>query len=108
MQDTTWDGLDPSEAARWRAQLQRTARPCGCKSGAALSLLALLAWPLAVVLAGPPRGLSGIGLAILLYLPFVIAAGLLGKLAGILVVRARHRRLRRRLDRRIELLAAGA
>src|SRR5438105_2087301 len=37
--------LAPAEAAKWARRLERTARPCGCKSGAVLIFAALLGWP---------------------------------------------------------------
>lgn len=96
-------GLAPAEAADWRRRLKETAHPCGCKSGAALALVALIAWPLRFILVGPPLTPLGLGLAIVGYAFVVVAAGLVGKVAGIVVGRWRHRRLRERLARRLVL-----
>jgi hypothetical protein len=91
----------PDEAERLRQRLERTARPCGCKSGAAFSLAALVGWPAFVVLADPPHGAVSIGSAIVAYPAVVIGAGAVGKLGGIAVGRWRHRRLRAELARRV-------
>jgi hypothetical protein len=91
--------LVPDEAARWRERLESTARPCGCKSGAAFSLAALVGWPAWTVLADPPHGAVSIGLATVAYPAVVVGAGAVGKLSGIAVGRWRHRRLRAQLTR---------
>jgi hypothetical protein len=100
--------LDPAEAARWRSVLRETARPCGCQSGAALSMLMLVGWPLAAVLSGLPGTPLGVGLAVVLYACVVVAAGVVGKVVGIVVGRLRHRALRRRLRRRVADLRSEA
>lgn len=105
---TALDRLTAVEAADWRRRLERTARPCGCKSGAALSIVALVGWPLWRLLSGLPQDALAIGLAIVAYPAVVVAAGIAGKLAGILVGRWRHRRLRRRLLRRASLITPAA
>ncbi len=94
------DRPPPDELAHLRRKLQETAHPCGCKSGAALSLLAILAWPVWIWASGPPHAPLGIALALLAYPVVVLIAGFAGKLAGILTGRWRHRRLRRRLAKR--------
>ncbi|MDQ6805379.1 MAG: hypothetical protein M3065_10535 [Actinomycetota bacterium] len=100
------DGLPASEAVRWHRRLQKTARPCGCKSGAALALAALVAGPVWMFEAGPSQTPLGVGSAVVAYVLVVVAAGLVGKVAGIVVGRRRHRRLRQRLATRLALLAA--
>lgn len=100
--------LAPTEAVRWRQRLERTAHPCGCKSGAALSLLALVAWPLWRATSAQPHTLLAVGVAVVLYPVVVVAAGLVGKVAGIAVGRLRHRRARRQLTRRVSHLLPAA
>jgi hypothetical protein len=98
------DRLAPVEAARWRRRLDSTARPCGCKSGAALTLAALVGWPVWVVLSEPPHTPARIGLAVVVYALVVVGSGMVGKVAGIVVGRLRHRRFRRQLAQRLALL----
>jgi hypothetical protein len=86
-----------ADTARLEGHIRRLARPCGCKSGAALTLLALIGWPVKVILAGLPHTLSGIAVAVVLYPVVVLAAALIGKVAGIIVGRARRRWYQRRL-----------
>jgi hypothetical protein len=102
--------MEPAEAARWRRQLEETAHPCGCKSGAALTLVALVAWPLWILIADPPRSASDLAIAVLAYPLVVVFAALTGKVAGIFVGRRRHRLLLRQLSRRAPapLTEAGA
>lgn len=78
-------------------QLKKTVNPCGCKSGAALSLAALIAWPAWIITSSMPREPLGWALAILAYVPVVVVAGVIGKVAGIAVGRWRHRYLLRKL-----------
>lgn len=99
------DCLEPEEAAHWRRELERTARPCGCKSGAALSLVALAGWPAWIFASGLPDTPVGLVLIFVGYAFVVIGAGILGKLAGIAAGRHRHRRLRRHLTQRLAVLA---
>ena len=102
------DLLPPTEAERWRRSLEKTARPCGCKSGALFSLTALtgsIVWWLAGRLPSDPVRAA---IAVLGSLLLVIAAGLVGKLAGVVVGRQRHRSLRRRLARRVRAFGAAA
>jgi hypothetical protein len=103
-------GLDRAqdETASLRRRLRETERPCGCKSGAALTLLALVAWPVWTLAAGPPQTLAGILLAAAAYPVVVLVAALSGKVAGIVFGRWRHRRLQRQLARHLALaLPAG-
>jgi hypothetical protein len=100
------DHLGPEEAARWRRRLDQTAHPCGCKSGAALTLVAAFAWPTYLVASGVPRSPGAAGAALVIYAFVVIAAAVTGKLAGIVVGRWHHRQLRRRLDERLAAIAA--
>jgi hypothetical protein len=94
-----FDRLAPAEAARWRRRLEKSADPCGCKSGAAVSLAALVAWPVWILTSGMPHGSLGWGVATLSYIPVVVVAGIVGKVAGIIAGRWRLRYLRRKLAR---------
>lgn len=103
---TNWDGLQPAEAERWARRLRATAHPCGCKSGAASSLLALVGWPVFLIVSGRfPHSILGALVAIVVYGTVVIAAGIAGKVAGIAVGRRRHQRLQRKLQDRLALAA---
>lgn len=100
--DTTPDNwsLDsalPSPAAKLRERVQKAARPCGCKSGAALSVLALVGWPIRMWLSPSVATLHDVLVATAAYPVLIITAGVVGKVAGIVVGRRRHRWLRRRL-----------
>jgi hypothetical protein len=98
------DRLAPAEADRWRSRLQRTARPCGCKSGAALALAALVVWPVWTFMSGPPQTAFGVGLATVTYAFLVVISGVVGKVAGIVVGRRRHQRTRAQLAQRLALV----
>jgi hypothetical protein len=99
-------GLQPAEAEEWARRLRATAHPCGCKSGAAASLLALVAWPVFLIVSGRfPHSILGALVAFIVYGAVVIAAGVAGKVAGIGVGRRRHRRLQRELRDRLALAA---
>ncbi len=88
---------EAADIERLRARIDKLAKPCGCKSGAALTLLALVGWPAGVVVAGIPHALPG-ALAVLAGYPLVVlAAAIVGKVAGIVVGRERRRWYRRRL-----------
>jgi hypothetical protein len=102
------DRLAPAEAIQWRRRLQETARPCGCKSGATLSILALVSWPIWTFVSSPPQTLLEWVLTPVSYGLAVIASGLIGKVAGILVGRWRHRHLHEQLARRLARLALTA
>lgn len=93
--------LAPAEADRWRQKLEKTAHPCGCKSGAAFALVALLAFPVGIAVSGMARTLLRDVVVVLAYPVVVVALGLVGKVAGIVVGRWRYRSLRRRLTRRL-------
>ncbi|HST67190.1 MAG TPA: hypothetical protein VLM05_18580 [Mycobacteriales bacterium] len=93
--------LDPAEAARWRSRLDRTERPCGCKSGAAAMLAAFVAWPVWAVVHGVTPTPAGIAGPVLAYPVVVIGGALGGKVAGILTGRLRHRIALARLARRV-------
>src|SRR6185437_6872876 len=101
------DRLTPAEAARWRRRLHTTARPCGCKSGAAAALGALIFWPAWMLASGAPHTLFGWGTAIVAYPLLVVAAGVTGKVVGIATGRWRHRRLRRQLAKCLAVARAG-
>jgi hypothetical protein len=92
-----------AETANLRRKLRETERPCGCKSGAALTLMALIGWPAWTLVTGPPQTFAGVALAIAAYPAVVLAAALVGKVAGIAVGRWRHRRLQRQLTRQLVL-----
>lgn len=70
----------------------KRARPCGCKSGAAFMIIALVAWPAWVASTALPHGIVGIATAAATYVGVVILSATVGKLGGILVgtVRLRH------------------
>jgi hypothetical protein len=87
-----------AEPERLRRRVQETAHPCGCRSGAMLSLAALVGWPVWTLATHLPGSVLGAVLAVPLYLAIVIGAGASGKIAGMAVGLRRHRRLRRRLD----------
>jgi hypothetical protein len=97
--------LDYAQAktASLSRKLRETERPCGCKSGAALTLMALIGWPAWTLVTGPPQTFAGVALAIAAYAAVVLAAALVGKVAGIAVGRWRHRRLQRQLTRHLVL-----
>ena len=96
--------LPPTEAHRWRQSLDKTARPCGCKSGAVFSLTALRGSIVWWAVRGLPPDPMGAGIAVLGSLLVAIAAGLVGKLAGIVAGRQRHRSIQRRLAQRVRAL----
>jgi hypothetical protein len=96
----------PAEVARLRRGLRETERPCGCKSGAALTLAALAAWPTWTLATGPPQTPGGVVRAVLAYPLVIVAAALAGKVTGIAFGRWRHRRLQRRLAQRLALVVA--
>jgi hypothetical protein len=101
--------LAAEEAAEWDRRLKKTARPCGCKSGAAASVVALVGWPVWVVLSGVPDTMLSFVGAVVLYGMVVIGAAVVGKIVGIVVGRRRHRRLQERLQRVLaRRLAAGS
>jgi hypothetical protein len=102
------DRLAPAEAARWRRRLKKTARPCGCKSGAALSVAALAGWPAWILATHPPHTPFAAGLALAAYPFAIVAAGAIGKLAGIFVGRWRHRHVRRQLRHHVSRLTSAA
>jgi len=98
--------LDPQEAAHWARRLERTAHPCGCKSGMAMSIAALVGWPAWILVSGPPQSpVAAIG-AVVGYFLAVVVAGFLGKVVGIVVERRRNRDVRRRLAQRLAVVAA--
>jgi hypothetical protein len=98
--------LPAAEADEWTRRLRQTARPCGCKSGAGLTLFALFGWPVWVIAAGLPHTATGLAAAVAVYGLVVIGSGAVGKIAGIAVGRFRHRLLRRRLAQRLAHLRA--
>ena len=99
------DRLDPAEAEQWARRLRATAHPCGCKSGAAASLLALFCWPVFVIASTRlPRSILGALSALVVYGVVVIGAGVAGKVAGIVVGRSKHRRVLQRLVHRLALV----
>jgi len=70
----------------------KRARPCGCKSGGAFMLVALVAWPVWVAATGLPHGVLGVATATAMYVGVVILSATVGKLGGILVGTIRGRR----------------
>jgi hypothetical protein len=65
-------------------------------------------WPIWILAAERPGTAVGIGLSVLLYPLVVIAAGAIGKVAGIVAGRSMHRRLRRQLAHRLTALIPTA
>src|SRR3954447_19571426 len=94
-----WLAAPDAERERLRRRYERTAHPCGCKSGAAMSLAAVVGWPASILATSPPDSVMSAVLAVPVYLAVVIGAGAGGKLAGMAFGHGRHRRLRRRLAR---------
>jgi hypothetical protein len=88
---------DSPTPARRRAGSQRTAHPCGCKSGAALTVIALLGWPIWMCLSPSVRTLGDVIVAVVAYPCVIVAAGVIGKVAGIAVGTWWHRRVQRQL-----------
>jgi hypothetical protein len=91
------DQAQPSPTQKLREQVVKSARPCGCKSGAALSALALVGWPIWMWLSPSVATLPDILLATAAYPVVIVTAGVVGKVTGIVTGRRYHRRLRRRL-----------
>lgn len=83
--DTALDG--------WLASLERYQSACGCKSGAALGLLALTVWPAVARRRRPvstvPEAAAGLGL----WAAAGVIGALAGKLAGLAVAGAARRSL---------------
>ena len=100
------DQLGTAEASLWALRLERTERPCGCKSGAAFMLAALFGWPAWIIHSGIPHGLAGIAMALLFYIPIVLISAVVGKLAGIIVGRLRHRVLLLQFTQRLSDVAS--
>lgn len=98
---------DAADVERLRAQLDKLARPCGCKSGAALTVLALVGWPTRVVAEGVPRTPLGLVAALVTYALVVLTAAIVGKVAGIAVGLVRRRWYQRRLRTRLSVSAAA-
>jgi hypothetical protein len=71
-----------------------------------LTLAALIGWPASSVASGIPHAPIEIATALLTYAAVVIGSGTVGKFAGIVVGRFRHRRLRRQLAKRLAVAAA--
>lgn len=99
--------LGAADVAELRRQVTRTANPCGCKSGAVMVIIALIAWPAWRIASGLPRDLAGAIGALALWGVAVVTAAVVGKLGGVAVGRRRHRRLRRQLDRALAASTRG-
>ena len=88
---------DSQEIERLRNRIQRLAKPCGCTSGAALMLFALVGWPVEVIAHGIPHTVWGGAAVVAEYFAIVLAAAVVGKGGGIIVGLLRRRRYQRRL-----------
>ena len=95
------------EAERLRRRLESLPKPCGCKSGAALTLLALIGWPIRMILGDMPGTALGIAAWLGTYPLAVLGAALVGKVAGIGVGRAQRRWLRFLLKRQTSAFEAA-
>jgi len=93
--------LDAADSAGRDYPLKRTQRPCGCKSGAALMLLAVIGWPVGVAISGLPRGWVSIAVALALYVAVVVGSAVVGKLGGIVAGRLLQRRVTRQFGRHL-------
>jgi hypothetical protein len=80
-----------------RARVKKTAHPCGCKSGAAATLVALVGWPVGQIVSGLPHSWTGGAAAIGIYAAVVLGSAVAGKVVGIAVGRIEHQRLLRKL-----------
>lgn len=98
---------DAEDIERLRERIEKLAKPCGCKSGAALTLLALIGWPIKVIAEGVPRTFLGVVAGLAIYPLVVFAAAIAGKLAGIVVGRVRRRWYQRRLYNRLFIASAS-
>jgi hypothetical protein len=63
-----------------------------------MTLLALVAWPVWIVVSGIPRTPVHVAEAVLVYVAVVVGSAAAGKFAGIAVGQYRERRQRRRTD----------
>ena len=103
-----FDLLEAAEAAAWAQRIDEAASWCGCKSGAALMLIGMVAWPVKVAITGLPTTPAEIALALATYVVVVIACAVVGKLAGLAVGRFRLELLRRHLRTRLAAVTAHA
>lgn len=101
-------GNDTPDIERLRAHLDKLASPCGCKSGAALTLVALVGWPVKALTDGVALTPRGLLTALATYVLVVLAAAIVGKVAGIVVGRLRRRWYQRRLTARLAVAVAVA
>lgn len=101
------DILAPGEAEHWIRRLNSTAKPCGCKAGAAFALFAIVCWPVWISATALPVTLLAVSVALATYAGVVVMGAIAGKLTGIIVGRLQHWWVRRRLTRRLQFVAAG-
>jgi hypothetical protein len=83
--------LSPSESQSWELQLNREAGECGCKTGGLFLVLTALAL-LIVVLHQPSLLLNTPVRSAALGAAALVASGVLGKMIGLVLARARFRR----------------
>jgi hypothetical protein len=93
--------IGSAEKEEWAYRLRRSQHPCGCKSGAIFMVLAIVGWPVRVVITGLSLTIAGLASFLLTYLAIIVASALVGKLGGIAVGRLRHRSLKRQFARRL-------
>src|SRR5437588_19318 len=79
------------EVAKLRQRVTRTARPCGCKSGAVMVIVALVVWPVWRIWSGLPNSGPGVAGALAGWAGAIAASAVVGKLGGIAVGRWRHK-----------------
>lgn len=89
--------VDDITLDRWLASLERYEGACGCKSGAALSLLTLVFWPLVALRRRRVSTVRGAVGALGNWAGAVLAGALAGKLGGLAVAAVARRSLIRRI-----------
>jgi hypothetical protein len=91
--DLATDRLEPDDRERWEKRLLSAYTECGCDAGGLAVLLALVGLVVFALALPGERTWTNAGIGV----GAILAAALLGKLAGIAVARIRLRRAIRRL-----------